>query len=396
MKEKALRETQIRSMHEVGEMKRAQELRVDEVSVQKLRENHETIQKLTSQLQEIQEQMNSMNDSGEFQEVESNYSGRLSYVCSQPAMIPSSRSMLSRHKCLPLYTWNTSGLQENVLGNQYSTLDSRRDHPQGIHSGAPQRERGSVPQAAGSETLFARNDKQNRGTNPMPTFAGRPSTMSSAIPVDFPKNSVVGQQRQQMSQLQFDKFLNPRSFLVWMIRFKNQVTTCSDFPSDAMLWIKEVEMVDSLEELKSSRSASGKNFPNFEMLDAKIASALNKIIQNVSSVQTRHGQARVTCTSNRSQACLPSRAGSQRTRWSVVLVSHSHHKTSPCASGTLTEDIISEWEQRKKSRAGRGAPCKSRKTVFCVAIPVMIRLQRGCWATSRRRRSRRALQVCFS
>ena len=41
-----------------------------------------------------------------------------------------------------------------------------------------------------------------------------------------------------------------------------------------------MEMVDSLEELKSSRSVSGKNFPNFEMLDAKIASALNKIIQN--------------------------------------------------------------------------------------------------------------------
>ena len=32
MKEKAVRETQIRSMHEVGEMKRAQELRVDEYS----------------------------------------------------------------------------------------------------------------------------------------------------------------------------------------------------------------------------------------------------------------------------------------------------------------------------------------------------------------------------
>ena len=39
-------------------------------------------------------------------------------------------------------------------------------------------------------------------------------------------------------------------------------------------------MVDSLEELKSSRSVSGQNFPKFEMLDAKIASALNKIIQN--------------------------------------------------------------------------------------------------------------------
>ena len=47
-----------------------------------------------------------------------------------------------------------------------------------------------------------------------------------------------------------------------------------------MLWIKEVEMVDSLDELKSSRLVCGKDFPNFEMLDAKIASALNKIIQN--------------------------------------------------------------------------------------------------------------------
>ena len=72
----------------------------------------------------------------------------------------------------------------------------------------------------------------------------------------------------------------PHSFLCWKIRFKNQVTTCSDFPSDAMLWINEVETVDSLDELKSSRSVAGKSFPNFEMLHAKIASALNKIIQN--------------------------------------------------------------------------------------------------------------------
>ena len=47
-----------------------------------------------------------------------------------------------------------------------------------------------------------------------------------------------------------------------------------------MLLIREVEMVASLDELKSSRSVDGKEFPNFEMLDAKIATALNKIIQN--------------------------------------------------------------------------------------------------------------------
>ena len=46
-------------------------------------------------MQEMQEQMNSMDDSVEFQEVESNHSGSLPYVPSQPAAIPSSRSMLS-------------------------------------------------------------------------------------------------------------------------------------------------------------------------------------------------------------------------------------------------------------------------------------------------------------
>ena len=65
----------------------------------------------------MQEQMNFINDSGDFQDVDSNHSGRLSYVSSKPAMIPSFPSMLSRDKSLPLDTWNTPGLQENVFGN---------------------------------------------------------------------------------------------------------------------------------------------------------------------------------------------------------------------------------------------------------------------------------------
>ena len=35
-------------------------------------------------------------------------------------------------------------------------------------------------------------------------------------------------------------------------------------------------MVDSLDEIKYSRSVAGKNFPNFDMLDARIASALKR------------------------------------------------------------------------------------------------------------------------
>ena len=63
----------------------------------------------------MQEQMNSMNDSGEFQEVESNHGGRLSLVPSQPGVIPSSSSMLTRDKRLPSDTWNAPGLQETVF-----------------------------------------------------------------------------------------------------------------------------------------------------------------------------------------------------------------------------------------------------------------------------------------
>ena len=52
------------------------------------------------------------------------------------------------------------------------------------------------------------------------------------------------------------------------------------FPTEAMQWIKEVELVDSVDELKSSSSTRGFSMPNFEVLDARIASALDRIIHN--------------------------------------------------------------------------------------------------------------------
>ena len=87
-------------------MKRTQVQQVDEFSIQTLREDHETVQQLTFQMQQIQEQMNSMNSSGEFQDVESNFCGRLSHVSRQHEMIRSSRALLSRDKRLPLDTWS--------------------------------------------------------------------------------------------------------------------------------------------------------------------------------------------------------------------------------------------------------------------------------------------------
>ena len=94
------------------------------------------------------------------------------------------------------------------------------------------------------------------------------------------KNYGADQQRLQISDLHFDKFPTPATFACWKIRFKTEVCTCSQFPTEAMQWIKEVEMVDSVDDLKSSLSTRGIQMPDFEVLDARIASALNKIIHN--------------------------------------------------------------------------------------------------------------------
>ena len=102
----------------------------------------------------------------------------------------------------------------------------------------------------------------------------------------FSKNYGADQQRLQISDLHFDKFPAPATFACWKIRFKTEVCTCAQFPTEAMLWIKEVEMVDSVDDLKFSCSAKGIHMPDFEVRDTKIASALNKIIHNIPSWKT--------------------------------------------------------------------------------------------------------------
>ena len=97
---------------------------------------------------------------------------------------------------------------------------------------------------------------------------------------DSSKNYGADQQRLQISDLHFDKFLTPATFACWKIRFKTEVCTCSQFPTEAMQWIKEVELVDSVDDLRSSSSIRSISMPDFEVLDARIASALNKIIHN--------------------------------------------------------------------------------------------------------------------
>ena len=93
-----LREAHIKSLHEMEELKRVQELRIDEFSRRRLIENQDTIHELTARIQELQNEVNCMNDSRDFKDAESVRSG-LSHVPSQLAFFPPYRDpggMLSR------------------------------------------------------------------------------------------------------------------------------------------------------------------------------------------------------------------------------------------------------------------------------------------------------------
>ena len=97
---------------------------------------------------------------------------------------------------------------------------------------------------------------------------------------DSSKNNGADLQRLQISDLLVDKFPTPATFACWKKRFKTEVCTCSQFPTEAMQWSKKWSWLISVEELRSSSSIRGIPMPNLKVLDARIASALNKIIHN--------------------------------------------------------------------------------------------------------------------
>ena len=98
-----LRETHMKSLNEMEELKRFQGSTFDEFSRRRLIEDQDTILELTARIQELQNEVNCMNDSRVFEDAESVRSG-LSHVTSQPALLPPFRDpggMLSRSVGMP-------------------------------------------------------------------------------------------------------------------------------------------------------------------------------------------------------------------------------------------------------------------------------------------------------
>ena len=70
-------------------------------------------------------------------------------------------------------------------------------------------------------------------------------------------------------------------FQCWNFNFKTEVCSETADPFLTMQWIKEVEIAKSIDELLTSRLIVGRtDYPNHDMLDAMIASALKKLFDS--------------------------------------------------------------------------------------------------------------------
>ena len=208
-------------------------------------------------------EVNCMSGSKDFQDAESVRSGN-SHVTSRPVSFPPHRipgGMLSRSIGMPSRRegppsiWDTHGISGNVFANPDAS--SSAPYPQESHQW-----NSSIEEPLHSSTV-EKSERQERDQD-LRCQSG-PSAKNSVIfsGGDSSKNYGADQQRLQISDLHFDKFPSPATFACWKIRFKTEVCTCSQFPTDAMQWIKEVEMVDSVDDLKSSSSIRGIQMPKF-------------------------------------------------------------------------------------------------------------------------------------
>ena len=261
------------SPNEIEEPKKSQSSTIDTIARRRSVEDQDTILELTGKIQDLQ-------NSKDFQDAESIRSGN-SHVTSRPVSFPPHPipgGMLSRSIGMPSRRegppsiWDTHGISGNVFVNPDAS--SSAPYPQELNPWSSNTE-----EPLHSSTV----EKSERRTQDQDQRCQ--SGQSAKISVifsggDSSKNYGADQHRLQISDLHFDKFPTPATFACWKIRFKTEVCTCSQFPTEAMHWIKEVEMVDSVDDLMSSSSTRGIQMPNYEVLDARIASALNRIIHD--------------------------------------------------------------------------------------------------------------------
>ena len=208
-------------------------------------EDRDTILELTGKIQELQNEINCMNDSRDFKDAESVHSGQ-SHVSSQPAFFPAfpdPGGMLSRSLGMPRRNkWAAKYLGHAwYIGNVFAnpTASSSAPYPQESNPWTSDVSEHTSPRVMSESQTPTQDQRCQSG----------PSARSSFVLGEgrFSKN-YGADQRLQISDLHFDKFPTSATFGCWKIRFKTEVCTCSQFSAEATLWIKEVEMVESVDD----------------------------------------------------------------------------------------------------------------------------------------------------
>ena len=257
------------------ELKKFQSSTFDTIA-RRIVEDLDTVLELNGKIQELQNESNCMTDSRKFEDSESVGSGH-SHVPSQSVFLPphpDSAGTLSRSLGMPSRNngppsiWDTHGKSGNVFVDPVAS--STTCYPQELN-----------PWSSGTHSPTAEKNDHQTPVQDERCQSG-PSAKNSVIPSegDSLKKYGTDQQRLQISDLHFDKFSTPATFAGWKIRFKTEVCTCSEIPLEGFHWIKEVEMVDSVDELRPSSSVREIQIPNFGVLDVRIALALNRIIHS--------------------------------------------------------------------------------------------------------------------
>ena len=91
---------------------------------------------------------------------------------------------------------------------------------------------------------------------------------------------MVEQPKNNISELQIEKFLAPSTFQCKM-KLQDKIVSWPQYLRKQLRFITKIEMATSVGDLKTSRSIFGRQFRNFETHDAKIAISLKKIKQNL-------------------------------------------------------------------------------------------------------------------
>ena len=167
----------------------------------------------------------------------------------------------------------TSGISGNVFAHPQTS--SLVPYPQELNSTWGKTTEESIHMSTSDKSGRPKQDSDLR-------CQSGPSAKDSVIfsGGDSEKTYGADQQRLQISDLHFHKLTYTSNVCLLKDKVQDRGMYLFTFPTEAMHWIKEVEMVDSVDESRSSSSTRGISMPNFEVLDARIASALNKIIHN--------------------------------------------------------------------------------------------------------------------